>query len=251
MRSKLRKSNLLLFLSFIVFLGGCTTIYNPATQRKEYYLIGTKEEVSMGQEMDVALKKKLNVLNDPLMQTRLSRIGSRIAAVSDRQDLAYTFKVVQDKELNAFAIPGGFIYAHSALMDIATDDELAGVLAHEIGHVAARHSVKKLQTALGYQIVIGIALGLSGQQDMGQALDIVFNLTALGYGRKDELLADKLAVKYTKLAGFNPYGIVTFFEKLRKEAAEKGSGRVPVFLSSHPDMDERIKQVKREIETIQ
>ncbi|MFH1457709.1 MAG: M48 family metallopeptidase [Candidatus Omnitrophota bacterium] len=249
MRGRSRTLNFALILLWVVFVSGCTTIYNPATQRKEYYLIDTKQEVAMGQRMDDALQKKFRILNDPLMQARLNRIGNRIASVSDRQDVAYTFKIVQDKEMNAFAIPAGFVYVHSALMDMATDDELAGVLAHEIGHVAARHSVKRLQAALGYQIVIGIALGLSGQQDMGQALDVVFNLTALGYGRKDELLADKLAVKYSKKAGFNPNGVVTFFEKLKKEAEEEGSGRVPVFLSSHPAMEERIKQVKKEIET--
>jgi predicted Zn-dependent protease len=251
MSLRLRAFSLSLILFMALALSGCVTIYNPATQRKEYYLIGTKQEVAMGQEMDGALQQKLKMLNSPLIQIRLNRIGEKIAAVSDRQDLVYTFKIVEDKELNAFAIPGGFVYIHSALMDIATDDELAGVLAHEIGHVAARHSVKRLQTALGYQLVMGIALGLSGQQDMGQALDIVFNLTTLGYGRRDELLADKLAVKYTKLAGFDPNGIVTFFEKLMKESAEKSSGRVPVFLSSHPAMEERIRQVKSEIETTQ
>ncbi len=245
-RSRIFDVSLILFMT--LGLSGCVTVYNPATQRKEYYLIDTKQEVGMGQEMDGALQQKLKMLNSPLMQMRLNRIGERVAAVSDRQDLVYTFKVVEDKELNAFAIPGGFVYVHSALMDLATDDELAGVLAHEIGHVAARHSIKRLQTTLGYQLVMGIALGLSGQQDMGQALDIVFNLTTLGYGRRDELLADKLAVKYTKLAGFNPKGIVTFFEKLMKESAEKGSVRVPVFLSSHPQMQERIRQVKSEIE---
>ncbi|MFH0826757.1 MAG: M48 family metallopeptidase [Candidatus Omnitrophota bacterium] len=249
MSPRLKTFNHLLVFLLVLFLNGCATIYNPATQRKEYYLIGTKQEVAMGQEMDGALQEKLTMLNSPLMLIRLNRIGERIAAVSDRQDLVYTFKIVQDKELNAFAIPGGFVYVHSALMDLATDDELAGVLAHEIGHVAARHSVKRLQTALGYQIVMGIALGLSGQQDMGQALDIVFNLTTLGYGRKDELLADKLAVKYTRLAGFNPNGIVTFFEKLMKASEDKGASRVPVFLSSHPEMQERIRQVKIEIET--
>ena len=144
----------------VLSISGCATIYNPATQRKEFYLINTGQEVGMGQEMDAELHKKLKVLNNPLMQMRLDRIGNRIAAVSDRQDLTYTFRVVEDKELNAFAIPGGFVYVNSALMNLATDDELAGVVAHEIGHVAARHSVKRLQTALGYQIVMGIALEL-------------------------------------------------------------------------------------------
>jgi predicted Zn-dependent protease len=223
------------------------TIYNPATGRKETLLIDTAHEVALGRDMDKQIQNKLKILNDPQMQNRLNYIGSKLAASSDRQDLVYHFKIVKDKELNAFAVPGGFIYVNSGLMDIANDDELAGVLSHEIGHIAARHSVKKLQTALGYQLIMGIALGLTGEQSVGSAMDIVFNVVNLGYSRKDELLADKLAVRYTKRAGFNPYGVVTFFEKLRKEAQAKGANYNLVFLSSHPPIEERIKKVDEEI----
>ena len=161
--------------------------------------------------------------------------------------LDYHFKIVKDKELNAFAIPGGFIYVNKGLMDIATNDELAGVLAHEIGHIAARHSVKRLQAVLGYQIIMGIALGISGQQTIGQATDVVFNLVNLGYSRKDELLADRLAVKYSRKSGFNPRGILTFFEKLKKEAEKEGPNFNLVFLSSHPPLEQRIKNIEDEI----
>ncbi|MDD5254528.1 MAG: M48 family metalloprotease, partial [Candidatus Omnitrophica bacterium] len=114
--------------------------------------------------------------------------------------------------------------------------------------VAARHSVKKRQAVLGYQLIVGVALGLSGQQGATlQALDVVFNLINLGYSRKDEFLADKLAVRYARRAGFDPYGMVTFFEKLQQEAERKGQGFNLVYLSSHPPIAERIKQVKNEI----
>lgn len=136
---------------------------------------------------------------------------------------------------------------NSGLMDIASDDELACVLAHEIGHVAARHSVKKLQAVLGYQLIAGIILGASGNQAMSQAIDVVFNVASMGYSRKDELLADRLAVKYAKKAGFNPYGMITFFEKLKQEAQKKGPDLNLAFLSSHPPIEERIKQAKNEI----
>jgi predicted Zn-dependent protease len=96
---------------------------------------------------------------------------------------------------------------------------------------------------------MGIALGLSGQQTMGEAIDIVFNLVSLGYSRKDELLADKLAVKYTKKAGFNPYAMVAFFEKLKKEAESRGPNSKLIFLSSHPPIEERIKNIENEIRT--
>lgn len=247
MLNRLRINNLLIFILPFLLLSGCVTIYNPATQKKETLLIDTESEVALGQDMDSQIGSKLKILKDPQKQYRLDCIGYKVASFSDRRDLVYHFSVVRDKEFNAFAIPGGFVYVNSGLIDAATDDELACVLGHEIGHIAARHSVKKLQAALGYQIIMNIALGLSGKQLMADAMDIVFDLVSLGYSRKDELLADRLAVKYARNAGFNPYGMITFFEKLKKESESKGPNFNFVFLSSHPPLDERIKNVKNEI----
>ncbi|TRZ95089.1 peptidase M48 [bacterium] len=235
-------------LSLSLFLlSGCVTIYNPATQKRETLLIDTQEEIKLGEDMDKQIKRELKIMNDPKMQGRLGQIGQKIASVSDRQDLSYNFRIVKDKDLNAFAIPGGFIYVNSGLMDAANNDELAFVLAHEIGHVAARHSVKQLQATLGYQIVISLVLGSANQQAMAKAINIVFNLTSLGYSRKDEFLADELAVKYAKKAGYNPRGAVTFFNKLKTEAKKNGPNFNLVFLSSHPPVDERIKKVEDKI----
>lgn len=246
----LGKLNKIISFFILILLSGCVTIYNPATQKKETLLINTENEIALGRDLDSQMQKKLKILKDPVMQYRLDYIGSKVASVSDRLDLIYYFRVVKDKQFNAFAIPGGFIYVNSGLMNNATDEELACVLAHEIGHIAARHSVKKLQATLGYQIILSIALGVSGKQEIERAADIVFNLASLGYNRQDELLADKLAVKYAKRAGFNPYGMVTFFEKLKKEAQEKGANFNLVFLSSHPPIEERIKNVEKEIALI-
>ena len=121
-------------------------------------------------------------------------------------------------------------------------------MGHEVGHIAARHSVKRLQAVLGYQLISSIALGLSGQGQVLQAVDVVFNVVTLGFSRKDEYLADKLGVKYAKAAGFNPQGMVTFFQKLKAES--KSTGLELVFLSSHPPIDERIKQAEKEIATL-
>jgi predicted Zn-dependent protease len=228
-------------------LSGCVTIYNPATQRRETLLIDTESEVALGRDMDRQIQRKLKILQDFQRQERLNQVGIKVASCSDRQDLAYYFKIIDDKDFNAFAIPGGFIYVNVGLIDATTDDELACVLGHEIGHVAARHSVKKLQASLGYQLLMSIALGISGQQTMARAMNIVFDLTSLGYSRKDELLTDKLAIKYARSAGFNPYGMVTFFRKLEEEAKRKGGTlRIEIF-SSHPDLQKRIKEVEKEI----
>lgn len=238
--------NKITLLACIIMLSGCATVYNEATQRKEVVLINTQQEISLGRNMDSQVRKKMKVLEDPEMQKRLNQIGIKVAAASDRQDLRYIFTIINDKELNAFAIPGGFIYVNNGLLQSANDDELACVLAHEIGHIAARHSVKKLETTMGYQILAGIAAGVSGQQALVTATDIAFNLGSLGYSRKDELLADKLAVKYARKAGYSPIGMATFLDKLKKEAEKKGELRIP-FLSSHPGLGSRIENIDKEI----
>lgn len=242
---RLKKIFNVLFLAFL--LSGCTTVYNPATQRNENLLIDTQSEISLGRDMDLEIEKRMTILDNPQMQFRLDGISKKIAAASDRQDVIYSFKIVKDKELNAFSIPGGYVYVNSGLMNTATDDELACVLAHEVGHIAAKHSVKKLQAVMGYEIIMSIALGISGQQSISQATDIIFNIGSLGYSRQDELLADRLAVRYSKRAGFNPYGMVTFFEKLKEEEKKRGPNLKIHFLSSHPDLDQRIQKVKEEI----
>jgi len=247
MPNRLKINSLIIFILVIFLLTGCVTIYNPATGRKETLLIDTESEVALGRDMDRQIQKKLKILQDPEMQYRLNNIGTRVSAFSDRQDITYHFRIVKDKELNAFAIPGGFIYVNNGLVDMAGDDELACVLAHEIGHIAARHSVKRLQSVMGYQIIASIASRISGNQALIRATNIVFDLVNLGYSRKDEFLADKLSVKYAKKSGFNPYGMVTFFNKLKQEAGKKGPNFNLVFLSSHPPIDERIKNVEKEI----
>jgi len=247
MRNRLKISNCVILATLAFLLSGCVTIYNAATGKRETLFIDTAHEVSLGSDMDKEIQKKLKILQDQKKQERLNYIGNRVAGFSDRQDLTYQFRVIDDKEFNAFAIPGGFIYVNSGLMNAATDDELACVLGHEIGHVAARHSVKKLQAALGYQLVLGIALGISGQRAMAQAMDVFFDLTSLSYSRKDETWADKLAVKYARLSGFNPYGMITFFRKLQKEAQNKGGSLNIELFSSHPDLEKRIKNVEKEI----
>jgi beta-barrel assembly-enhancing protease len=241
----MRKFFILTFL--IVFLSGCATLYNPATGRNELILIDTKDEVALGRDLDKQVKKDFKILKDRLMQERLDIIGQRISAVSDRQDLKYTFGIIKDDEFNAFAIPGGFVYVNSGLINEANDDELAAVLAHEIGHIAARHSVKRLQANMGYQILLNIALGKDKAGAISEVLNITYNIIALGFSRQDEFLADKLSVKYSYAAGFNPYGMITFFRKLENN---KKSGTDLVFLSSHPPIKDRIERVEKEITLI-
>ncbi len=243
MRARYKRTGAILSIFVLLSLNACVTIDNPATGRRETLLIDTASEVSLGKDLDIGVQQKFKLYTDRGMQDRLIFIGNRIANVCDRKDLVYHFRIIDDKSLNAFALPGGFIYVHKGLMDVASNDELACILGHELGHVAARHSAKRLQANLGYQILIGIALGVTGKQYVGNALSVVFDTVNLGYSRKDEYLADRLAVRYAKRAGFDPLGMVSFFEKLEKEAR----GFNLVFFSSHPPIKDRIKNVRQEI----
>jgi predicted Zn-dependent protease len=148
--------------------------------------------------------------------------------------------------VNAFACPGGFVYIHKGLLDKLNQDELAFVLAHEVGHVTARHAVKRIQADLGFQMVISLALLGTGQEQaaaLGNISGTVYNLVALGYSREDEMLADKLGIKYASRAAYDPNGGIGALEKLKQEG---GSWHVP-FLSTHPDIDARIKKAKAEV----
>lgn len=249
---RINSLRVVLFLPLFIFLlSGCTTVYNPATEKKEIIFINTAREIDLGREMDKEIRRKFKIVSEPALNNRLERIGQRVASTSDRKDIPYYFSVIKDEELNAFTIPGGFVYVNKGLMDAANNDELACVLAHEIGHLAARHSVKRLQAVLGYQIIIGIALGVSGASNVGSAMDVIFNVVNLGYSRSDEDLADRLAVRYARRSGFNPQGMVTFFQKLQREAEKKGGSSRLAFLSSHPPLEKRIENVKNEISMLE
>lgn len=236
---------LLIAVSFLT--PGCATSYNPATERKELVFITTPMEVALGQNTAMQVAKQYTFIKDPRQVNKITEIGEKLAKVSDRTDLKYHFAVVEDKEINAFTMPGAYIYINSGLIDMTTDDELACVIGHEIGHVAARHIAKKLQTQLGYDILMNIALRNASVRQMQQAIGVTFNLVELGYSREDELLSDRLGVKYAYKAGYNPYAMVSFLKKLN----EKDKGDMgPIFLRSHPYTSNRIKMMEKEIPAI-
>lgn len=243
MRIKLQA---ILVIICIAVLSGCATVYNPATQKNEFIIFSTQEEIAIGNSLSQQINAEYELLDDNLLHNRVQEIGNNVAIVSDRPDLEYHFFVIDDNELNAFALPGGFIYVNKGVLDQATDSELAGVLGHEIGHVAARHSVKKLQTALGYQFLMSLAFGKSSANTI-DALNVVFNVVSQGYSREDERLADRLGIKYMHNAGYDPNAVVSFFEKLKLNADKAGPHFNLVFLSSHPAIEERIKNAKDEI----
>jgi predicted Zn-dependent protease len=233
-----------------LFFFGCATVYNPATGKKEFIAISTQEEIAMGKDFHSRLTKEYTLSKDLQKAVRLNKVGLRLAAVSDRKDYEYNFYLVEKDEVNAFTTPGGNIYMFTGLMDkLDSDDALAGVLAHEIGHCAAKHTVKKFQAVLGYNLLAMIALTQIGDDDTRKttAIGTGVLMTAVfaAYSRGDEYEADHLAIRYMGRAGYDPEALLDVFAVL-KEESQKGVS-LPIF-RTHPHIDERIAKVREEIQ---
>lgn len=238
------KIRIILVVSIFFILSGCATIYNPATGQKEFIYVTTPAEVSIGKVIALKISKQYKISKEPKKIDRLKKIGKNIAAVSDRKDLKYTFFVIEDDSLNAFTTPGGYIYIHSGVLDKANDDELACVIGHEVGHVAARHIAKKLQAQIGYNILMTIATREANIGVLQKAASVGYDLMMLGYSRGDEIASDKLGVKYAYKAKYDPYAMIKFLKRL--EDAKEGEMGL-VFLRSHPYASQRIKVLEKEI----
>jgi len=244
-----------LVLWMLFLFSGCASlsVYNPATERKEFVLISTESEVNLGNDVHRQIVEQYKPSADKAQQQRIESIGRRVAQVSDRQDYSYQFFLVESEDPNAFTIPGGRIYLFSGLLGkLKRDEEIAAVLAHEIGHCAARHTAKKYQAALGYSLLGSIVLSQLELEKQAQQLvvnssDTVMQLIFSAYSREDEYQADKLAVKYMFLAGYDPNEVVRALESL--EAESKGAS-APLILRTHPYIKDRIQRAQEEIQAL-
>ncbi|MBI4342712.1 MAG: M48 family metalloprotease [Candidatus Omnitrophica bacterium] len=240
-------------LALLLTLAGCVrSDFNLATQRQEYTLTSTDKEVEIGRKLARRVERELTLVPDEAMQHRVQAIGHRLAEVCDRRELVYSFAVVKDDDVNAFSLPGGYVFLNEGLIKKTSgDDELAGVIAHEIAHIAARHAVSRYESSLGMQIVQLATLASGGGQAAG-GVSVAAQAAQLAYARDAELEADRLGVKYTKAAGFDPSAMLTFLETLHEEDRGKSHylprGVVrPYYAATHPFVPERLRAVKEAI----
>ena len=230
-------------------LSECKAEYNLATREEELILFSTASEVKLGRSLARKIENKFKVCKDIQLQERVEKIGQRLVSICDRKDITYCFTVLESEKVNAFALPGGYVYVNEGLIEKTdSDDEIAAVLAHEIGHIVARHSIKRLQASLGYNLLSILALVATKDARFKRGSDFAFYQIMLGYSREDELLADRLAVKYVQRAGYNPEAIIVFLEKLRqieKEAPLRPL--MPGYVRTHPYLPARLAAVKQEV----
>ncbi len=244
----LSMKNKIFYLIIVSLLLSCVTT-GPGG-KKSFIIIPSDTEISIGKEVVKEVESTETILNNTEVQNYVNKIGQKVVKVCDRKNIKYTFKVLDSDEINAFACPGGFIYIYKGLLKTMDNEaQLAAVLAHEVGHVVARHSIKRLQAAYGYTIVMEIALGDKMGKLARQAVDAATGLILQGYGRENEYEADNYGVIYEKKAGFNPKGMVQLFEKFKKL-----EGKPPSFfeklLASHPPAGDRITNANKKIKEI-
>ncbi|PIV38882.1 MAG: hypothetical protein COS29_05535 [Candidatus Omnitrophica bacterium CG02_land_8_20_14_3_00__42_8] len=249
--NQLMANGALIFILLIMsVVSGCATQeYNTATGKEDIIFIDTQKEVNMGKSIAESIEKskEIKLDPDPLMTERVNEVGQRIASISGRKEVKYTFRVIDKDDVNAFALPGGYVFIFKGLVDkVSKDDELAAVIAHEIAHVVARHSIKRLQGGVGYNILqILMAVTGGGRSDAGR-IDAAFGQLMMSYSREDEALADKLAVKYLKEAGYDPWAVVSLLKKLQ-DADKAEPIRPYTSYRSHPYVADRIRMVKKEL----
>lgn len=242
----MKRHGLILFaLSLMILWLSCATT-GPGGE-KDLILISTEQEVALGKDFHQEVMKQYEVYDNQAWQDYFARIGEEIVAVSDRKDLDYTFTVINSEDINAFAVPGGYIYIFTGLLDIIENEaQLAAVTSHEISHVVARHSVKRLQQVLGFSLLYQIVIGESSSQALDAAIGLGLNVALSGYSREYEREADEYGVFYMEKAGFNPLGAKQLF--LNMKEASKGEGEHSFFenmFATHPETNERIEDVTR------
>jgi predicted Zn-dependent protease len=226
----------------VVLVVACSV--NPATGKRQLMLVSTPEEIALGQQADGEIAASLGLYEDDEVQLYVAQIGDLMATLSERPDLPWTFRVVDDPVVNAFALPGGFVYITRGIMaHFNSEAELVAVMAHEIGHVTARHSASQMSkqqlATLGLSVGMVVEPSLAAFGDLAQ---MGMGLLFLRFSRDDERQADDLGLRYVVRNGYDPHALTEVFEVLARVSEEGEGERLPGWLSTHPDPEDRVER---------
>ena len=232
-------------------VAACAT--NPVTGKREISLVSEQQEVQMGQEGAQQVAQQIGLINDQALQNYLQSVGSSIAAKSERPNLPWTFRAVDDPSPNAFALPGGYIFVTRGLLDLMNNEaELATVLGHEIGHVTARHSVQQMSQQQLAQLALGVGAILSPTvAQLGEVASQGLGLLFLKYGRDDERQADDLGFRYALNQGYDVRYMDDVFRSLQRLGESSKQSPLPNWLATHPGEAERIQNIDAKLAQLQ
>ena len=228
-----------LLCASLLTLSGCQTV--EATGRRRLTLISTEQEIRMGRDVDRQIVATMGLYPDEGLQGYMQELGSGLAAVSERPTLPWSFRVLDDELINAFAAPGGFIFVTRGILAYCNNEaELIGVLGHEIGHVTAKHTVIKLSRLQLAQLGVGLAGAILPEGGrLGTLAGVGAQLLFLKFSRQDELEADELGTRYMIRVGENPQHLIEVMEMLEQVSRAAGGGTLPDWLSTHPSPGNR------------
>ncbi|MEE9230844.1 MAG: M48 family metalloprotease [Acidobacteriota bacterium] len=241
------RCNWLLYLAASLGFVACAT--NPATGRLQLSFIGEEKEIAMGREADPEIVASMGLYDDPELQAYVERLGLRLAGESERPHLPWTFRVLDDPVVNAFALPGGYIYlTRGILAYLDSEAELASVLGHEIGHVTGRHSVNRISKSRLLSVGMNVGMMVKPElQRFGNLAETGLGLLFLKYSRDDEREADDLGLRYLARWQYELAEMPKVFAMLGRVGASAGEDRPPAWLSTHPDPADRQARAQKRI----
>jgi len=232
--------------TLLAIMAAIACAVNPVSGKKELMFFSEKAEIAMGQDTDRQIKQQFGIYQDKDLNAYVNSVGQKMVPYSHRPKLQYHFAVLDTPVVNAFAAPGGYIYVTRGIMALmGSEAELAAVLGHEMGHVNARHSMKRLSGQM--LATIGLVLGSVLSKDIAKVAGLAsvgMQLLFLKFSRSDEYQADSLGVRYARQAAYSPAEMLRFFSALENMSVETGGHKIPSFLSTHPMTSDRIAKVK-------
>jgi predicted Zn-dependent protease len=241
-----------LILGAALAAGGLSCARNPVTGKSELSLVSESQEIQMGQQAAQQVAQTIGLYNDAKATAYVAEVGKRMAAASERPNLPWEFHIVEDPSVNAFALPGGFIYVTRGLMGTINDEaELATVVGHEIGHVTNRHSVQQISKQELAQIGLGVGSILSSDiAKFGQLASAGLSVLFLKYSRDAENQADLAGFRYALNQNYDVREMTKVFETLDRISQSSGGGKLPEWLETHPDPGNRIQHIESFLDTL-
>lgn len=243
-----RFSLLISILAFTLLLSSCAV--NPVTGKRQLMFISESREIRMGEEYDPQITAAFGLYENEVLQELIEEKGKEMGKISHRPNLEYHFRILDSPVINAFAVPGGYIYfTRGILAQFNNEAEMIGVLGHEMGHITARHTAsRQTKQTLGQLLLIGGMIASEEFRQYGELAMVGMQILFLSFSRADEREADMLGVEYASKIGYDAAQMADFYRVLMRMNLQSEHGGIPTWLSTHPDPGDRYEDVRRDAE---